>query len=206
MPPRVPLRRLFSFPSRKRPKGSTVSTTLDVVRTSLELVKESADVLPPLKAAVGAVVAICNLADRVAASDANAQALAWRAVVIIDTMYNSIDTDKPIPAHLLSIITEFEKLLDEIRSAMERISEESRLHRALHLRRNESQLSKYTARLESAAATFTIGTMAVQTMSLARIEEKVETVTIVATAFESSTVLLLRHQIKFLQLAVVFLA
>ncbi|KAF7338976.1 hypothetical protein MVEN_01973800 [Mycena venus] len=201
-----PSRRFFLFPQRKRWKDSTTARlTLDAVRTSLELINYSADICPPLKSAVGAVIGLCNLADRVAACDANAETLVWRSIAILDMIYNLIDVNKPIPSDLLQSIVHFEQLVVEIRTAMEDIMKKKRVPRVLHLRRNESQLAKFTARLDSAAEIFTIGSMTVQRMSLARIEDKVETVSTVASALEHSNVLL-RDQVKFLQLAIVFLA
>ncbi|KAJ7115362.1 hypothetical protein C8R44DRAFT_880666 [Mycena epipterygia] len=166
---------LWGFPPHRRPKESTTSVylTLDVVRTSLELVKDSADVCPPLKSAVGAVVA------RVAESDTNAETLAWRAVTILDTIYNSVDMTDPnakIPPQLLHNILQFEQLVTEISTAMKSIAGKSPLHRVLHLRRNESKLAKFNARLDSAAQVFAIGTMTSQTVSLGRIEDAVEKV------------------------------
>ncbi|KAJ7082487.1 hypothetical protein C8R44DRAFT_823015 [Mycena epipterygia] len=203
-------RRFFAlrgFSPHTRPIGSFL-LTLDAVRTSLELVKDSADVCPPLKSAAGAVVAVCNLADRVAASDTNAETLAWRAVTILDTIYNSVDATDPnakVPPQLLHHLLQFEQLLTEICTAMKNITKKGRLHRAFHLRRNESQLAKFTARLDSTAQIFTIATMSSQTASLGRIEDAVEKVSSVSSALEQSNIHL-RGQVRCLQLTVVFLA
>ncbi|KAJ7863438.1 hypothetical protein B0H14DRAFT_468173 [Mycena olivaceomarginata] len=195
---------LSPVPRRKRRKEFTTTLlTWDAIRTSLELVEKSADVCPPLKSAVGAVGALCDLADRMAASDANAEALTWRAFTILETIHNSIDSNKTVPPpHLLHSIVQFEQLLIEIRTAMEVLANENRVLRVLRLRRNESQLAKFTARLDLLAEMFTIGTMAIQTVSLAHIENTVQTVSAVASALEHSN----RNQVKFLQFTVVFLA
>ncbi|KAJ7661807.1 hypothetical protein B0H17DRAFT_1185126 [Mycena rosella] len=114
---------LYGFFPHKRPKGATTRTalTLDALRTTLELVNGSADVCPPLKSAVGAVVGVCNLADRVAVFDTNAEALVWRSITILDTIYNSVDGTNPglIPPHLLHNIVQFEQLLTEIAIAID---------------------------------------------------------------------------------------
>jgi len=211
-----PPRRFFLLPPRKRRKGSkTTLLTLDAVRLSLELVNDSADACPALKSAVGAVVALCNLADRVAASSEDAKALAWRAVTILDIIYQSVDANNEIPSHLLHSIVQFEQLVIEIQTAMEATIKKKRVLRVLHLRRNEAQLAKFTAQLDSAAEAFTIGNITVQTMSLAciedkilalaRIEDKVESISAVASAVEHSNILL-HDEIKYLRLTVVFLA
>ncbi|KAF7367667.1 hypothetical protein MSAN_00830400 [Mycena sanguinolenta] len=212
MEARGQLRRLFRLPRRKRPKeGSKYSSaaarlTWDAIRTALEVVNELADVLPPLKSAVGGVVAVCNLAERLAACDGNAEMLAWRSVTILDTIYRTIDPDiNAIPAHFLDGIQHFETLINEIRTAMEAITKKNRGLRVMHLRRNESQLAKFTARLDSAAEIFAIHSITVQTMSLARIEDKVEGVS--ATIEHSNNLLHDRiEKVLQVQVTVAFLA
>ncbi|KAJ7788639.1 hypothetical protein B0H13DRAFT_2174339, partial [Mycena leptocephala] len=168
---------LSPVPRRKRRKETTTTLlTWDAIRTSLEIVQQSADACPPLKSAVGAVIALCDLADRIATSDANAEALTWRAFTILETIHNAIDSNKPVPPHLLRSIEQFEQLLIEIRTAMEVLANENRVLHVLRLRRNESKLAKFTARLDYMAELFTIGAMAVQTMSLTHIEDTVQTV------------------------------
>jgi hypothetical protein len=49
---------------------------------------------------------------RAVACDESAETLAWRAVSILDTMYQSIDTNKPIPPHLLNSIVNFEQCVE----------------------------------------------------------------------------------------------
>jgi hypothetical protein len=48
---------------------------------------------------------------RVSASDENAEALAWRAVTILDTIYNSVNPTDPghVPPQLLRNIEQFER-------------------------------------------------------------------------------------------------
>ncbi|KAJ6505401.1 hypothetical protein C8R45DRAFT_923690 [Mycena sanguinolenta] len=184
MEARSRLRRLLGLPRRKRLKedsgdSPTVTRlTWDAVRTALELLNDSADVCPPLKSAVGGVIALCNLAERLSACNEDAEMLVWRSVTILDTIYQSMDPDtNPIPAHLLDGILRFETLINEIRTAMEAITKKKRVPRVprvLHLRQNESQLAKFTARLDAAVEVFTIHSMTIQTLSLARIEDKVE--------------------------------
>ncbi|KAJ6542934.1 hypothetical protein B0H19DRAFT_1172454 [Mycena capillaripes] len=210
---RRPRRRLFaSLAARERPKESPINVaalTRDALRTSLELVKESSDICPPLKSALGGVVALCDLADRVAASNVDAATLAWRAVAILDTIYNAVDIgpdlDAKVPPQLLQNILQFEQLLSEIRTAMMKsIARKGCFRRVLHLRRNESDLAQFTTSLDSAAQVFTIGTLTAQTASLSRIEDAVEKVSMVSSALEQSNIHL-RNQVTFLQLTVVFL-
>ncbi|KAJ7452578.1 hypothetical protein FB451DRAFT_1409264 [Mycena latifolia] len=189
-------------PSKRRKSFPAATLTLDAVRTTLEVMESAADACPPLKSTVGAVVALCKI--RLAASNTDAGTLAWRAITILDTIYNSMDAKSPdaIPLHLVHHIVQFEHLLTEIRTAMESIQSQGRLRRLLHLRRNESQLATFTERLNSAAQVFTIGAMSSQTVSLAHIEAVVEKV---SSGLEQSNAHL-RGQVRFLQITVVFLA
>jgi hypothetical protein len=52
----------------------------------------------------------------VAASAADAEALAWRAIAILDEMYNSVGTRSPdtIPPHLLHSIARFEQSVPQL--------------------------------------------------------------------------------------------
>ncbi|KAJ7841104.1 hypothetical protein B0H14DRAFT_2587117 [Mycena olivaceomarginata] len=98
------------FPLKCGKARSAAILTLDAVRMTLEVAESSVDAYPPLKSAVGGVAA------RVAASAADAEALAWRAVAILDEMYNSVDTRSPdtIPPHLLHSIARFEQSLPQL--------------------------------------------------------------------------------------------
>ncbi|KAJ7450338.1 hypothetical protein FB451DRAFT_1285739 [Mycena latifolia] len=211
------LRRIFMFDGifpRKRLKGKkTALLTFDAVRTTLELAHESADVFPPLKSALGAVVAVCNLADRVAAFDTDSETLAWRCIAMLDTIYTSIEGTSPdaLPPDMLHNIVQFEQLLTEIQNTMEKCLQKCRLRRVLHLRRHESQLAKFTSKLDSAAEVFAIGAMtgqsvalANQTVALAHIEEEVKKISVVSSALEKSNIQL-HDQVRSLQLTVVFL-
>lgn len=67
---------------RGRHKGRSAPTVTeettpvsDAARLALNLVREAADVFPPLKSVSGGVLAVWDLADRLSASDENATAL-----------------------------------------------------------------------------------------------------------------------------------
>ncbi|KAK7007862.1 hypothetical protein R3P38DRAFT_2552402 [Favolaschia claudopus] len=202
--------RFFPIPRRKRWKGSTLPNpkphlTWDAIRTSLEVLNGAADVCGPLKSATGAIIALCNIVDRVAACDSKTEQLAFRAVTLLDTIYNSIPEQDTIPSHLLQSIAQFELVVNEIITEIEPTANTRRITRVLRLRRTESRIAEFTERLDSAAEALTIKNMTLHTMSLVRIEDKVETVSAVATALEHSNTLL-HDQVKSLQLTVVFLA
>ncbi|KAJ6614028.1 hypothetical protein B0H10DRAFT_2046656 [Mycena sp. CBHHK59/15] len=140
------------------PDPSSMTLTSDAILTSLNLLKESADVFPPLKSVVGGVIAVWNLAERVAALDEEAQKLAWRAITILDIIYNAVGDAHPqsLSPHILQSILDFERLLNDLHKAMDRIAKRGRIHRLLHLRRTENQLASFNLRLNSMAEAFTV--------------------------------------------------
>ncbi|KAJ7479684.1 hypothetical protein FB451DRAFT_163858 [Mycena latifolia] len=150
---------------------TTLALSSDAIRTSLNLLKEAADVFPPLKSAAGGVLAVWDLADRVSASDENAQALAWRAVGILDAIYNAVGGGtSPIPPSMLADIVKFEALLREISTAMNEQLKQGRLRRVLHLRKRESGLARFTSRLDAASEAFKIGSSTRVEMASTRVE------------------------------------
>ncbi|KAJ7907767.1 hypothetical protein B0H13DRAFT_1879313 [Mycena leptocephala] len=143
------------------PDPSFTTLTFDAILTSLNVLRESADALPPLKSAVGGVVAVWDLAERLAASDEDAQKLAWRAITILDTIYNAVGEADPqaISPRILKSILDFERLLNDLRNAMDRIAKRGRIRRLLNLRRIESQLASFNSRLDLVAEAFAIGAL-----------------------------------------------
>ncbi|KAJ6476066.1 hypothetical protein DFH09DRAFT_1293207 [Mycena vulgaris] len=138
---------------------SFLALSSDSIRTSLDILRDSADVFPPLKSAVGGVLAVWNLADRVSMSDDNARALAWHTVGILDVIYNAVGgvNSASISPGMLQEIVKFEQLLHEISAAMEGQLKAGRFRRILHLRRHESQLAGFSSRLDAASEAFKIG-------------------------------------------------
>ncbi|KAJ7861177.1 hypothetical protein B0H13DRAFT_1900600 [Mycena leptocephala] len=143
------------------PDPSFTTLTFDAILTSLNVLRESADALPPLKSAVGGVVAVWDLAERLAASDEDAQKLAWRAITILDTIYNAVGEADPqaISPRILKSILDFERLLNDLRNAMDRIAKRGCIRRLLHLHRIESQLASFNSRLDLVAEAFAIGAL-----------------------------------------------
>ncbi|KAK7021226.1 hypothetical protein R3P38DRAFT_2965842 [Favolaschia claudopus] len=195
--------RLFPLTRRKRWKGSTPPLTWGAIRDSLEVLNAGADFCGPFKSATGAVIALCNIVDRVAACDSKTEQLAFRAVTLLDTIYNAIPEQETIPSHLIPSIAQFELVVNEILVELKcGTASTNRMMRALRLRCTESKLAEFMERLDATAEAFTVKNMTLHTMSLVRIEAKVETI---STALEHSNTLL-HDQIKYLQLTVVFLA
>ncbi|KAF7378430.1 hypothetical protein MSAN_00269800 [Mycena sanguinolenta] len=143
-----------AVPSVTNASAPFLGLSFDAIRTSLNDLKDSTDVVPPLKSAVDAVLTVWDLAERVSTSDEHAEGLAWRAVCILDAIYNAIGdgTDPVIPA-VLDAISTFVGLLHEISTTMEEELKPARLH----LRRRKSRLAQFVTQLDVTFDAFKIG-------------------------------------------------
>ncbi|KAJ7733436.1 hypothetical protein B0H14DRAFT_2996447 [Mycena olivaceomarginata] len=112
-----------SLPSRR------VHALPDVIWTSILALKESADAFPPLKSAVGGVIALCDIAERTRHCKSDARDIALR-------------------------IRCFTILLDEVCCQMEAISMTRSVSRFLYLNRNEHVLKDIRSRLDEAYRDF----------------------------------------------------
>ncbi|KAJ7790746.1 hypothetical protein B0H14DRAFT_2938345 [Mycena olivaceomarginata] len=138
----------------------------DKIRTSLNVLKDSTDVFLPFKSAVGAVLAVWDLVDRVSAFDQHAKGLARRALCILITIYDAGGGGAgPISAAMLNAIVTFEGLLRDISAAMKEGLESGWLRRVQHLLKRESRLAPFTARLDVTSEVFKTG-------SAVRVEEQ----------------------------------
>ncbi|KAJ7479619.1 hypothetical protein FB451DRAFT_1239417 [Mycena latifolia] len=175
----------------------------DAIRTSLNLLKEAADVFPPLKSAAGGVLAVWDLADRVSASDENAQALAWRVVGILDAIYNAVGGGtSPIPPSMLADIVKFEALLRDISTAMEEQLKQGRLRRVLHLRKREGRLARFTSRLDAASEAFKLAVEKIQADVSATAADVSSTAALVVVVEQSN--IRLRGEVQVLRTVVLF--
>ncbi|KAF7378424.1 hypothetical protein MSAN_00269000 [Mycena sanguinolenta] len=146
------------------PHGSAVPSVtnssasfLDAIRTSLNDLKDSTDVVPPLKSAADAVLVVLDLAERVSTYDEHAEGLAWRAFCILDAIYNaSGDGTDPVTPAMVDAIRTFVGLLREISATME----EELKPRRLHLRRRKSRLAQFVVQLDDSLDAFKIGSAA----------------------------------------------
>ncbi|KAJ6521658.1 hypothetical protein DFH09DRAFT_1331075 [Mycena vulgaris] len=191
---------------------SFLALSSDSIRTSLNILRDSADVFPPLKSAVGGVLAVWDLADRVSTSDENARALAWRAVGILDAIYNAVGgaDSASISPGMLQEILKFEQLLREISAAMEGQLKAGRFRRVLHLRRHESQLAGFTSRLDASSEAFKIGSSTRVELVVNRVELRVDEIqadtsatAALAVVFEKS-IIRLHGEVQFLRTVVLF--
>ncbi|KAJ7087507.1 hypothetical protein C8R44DRAFT_820226 [Mycena epipterygia] len=154
----------FLFPSRvkkKPPPTKTAKSTSftshdipDVLRTSLMALKESSDAFPPLKSAVGGVVALLDIAERAKHSKSSARAIALRTKEILDVIADAVPEASAIPPPMLQSIQRFTALLDDIRCRIEAIAVTGGVSRVIRLNRNEHALQDINAQLDDAYRDF----------------------------------------------------
>ncbi|KAJ7717815.1 hypothetical protein B0H16DRAFT_1740387 [Mycena metata] len=145
-------RRKPAFPTAKI-KSLSLRTSValpDILSTSLLALKESADAFPPLKSAVGGVLAVWDIADRAKQAKSDACDIALRAEKILDVITDAVPNPSNIPPPMLQRIKRFTVLLEEIRYPMEAIAFTSSISRIVHLRRNERALQGIKAELDEA--------------------------------------------------------
>jgi len=173
------------------------------IREFLNLVKESTDVFPPLKSAVGGVLAVWDLADRVSEFDENAKALARRAVGIFDVIYTAVGGASAISPGMLQDILKFEELLREISTAMEALLELGPFRRVLYLRKHESQLARFASRLDAASEAFKIGSSTRVEMAVEKMQADFASTAALASALEDTNIRL-RGEVQVLRTVVLF--
>ncbi|KAJ7757199.1 hypothetical protein DFH07DRAFT_1060645 [Mycena maculata] len=148
----------FPFPSRAKvkPLASTLKPRLartkrvlpDALQTSLLALKESADAFPPLKSAVGGVIALCDIVERAKDSKSNACDIVVRTKEILDAIADAVPDATMISPPILKSIERFTLMLDDIKCRMEAITLTSGVVRIVHLNRNERALKNIKMQLD----------------------------------------------------------
>ncbi|KAF7347082.1 hypothetical protein MVEN_01462200 [Mycena venus] len=135
------------FPSRgRRPPSSTSKHKSPL--------SQSADAFPPLKSAVGGVLAVWDIAQRAKRCKSEARDIALRTKAILDVIADAVPDPSAIPQPMLRSIERFTVLLEEIRCTMEAISLAGSKWRIAHLNRNERVLQGIRSRLDDAYRDF----------------------------------------------------
>ncbi|KAJ7206186.1 hypothetical protein C8J57DRAFT_1615083, partial [Mycena rebaudengoi] len=151
------MRRLLPFRKPKlKPSTGTGNTLLEGTWIALGALRDSADAFPPLKSAVGGVVALWEIAKRAKHSKTDARDIALRTKEILDLIADAVPTAQiystdaaplclccPKRRHLTG-----ESVLDEIRCSMEAISLSGKASRLVHLGDNERIIQDIKARLD----------------------------------------------------------
>ncbi|KAJ7289138.1 hypothetical protein C8J57DRAFT_1493594 [Mycena rebaudengoi] len=133
--------------------GSTFS---DVLWTSLCALKDSADAFPPLKSAVGGVVALWEIAERAKHSKTDARDIALRTKDIADVIADAIPDGAKIPPAMLQSIERFTLMLEEIRIRIEAITPTGGVSRVVHLLENERTVRDIKSRLDEQYHDFSV--------------------------------------------------
>ncbi|KAJ7030737.1 hypothetical protein C8F04DRAFT_1263642 [Mycena alexandri] len=80
----------------KSPPHRLFVTAANIVFTSLTALKESADAFPPLKSAVGAVLALWEIAERAESSKSDAHDIVLRAKTVLDVIADAVPNPSSI--------------------------------------------------------------------------------------------------------------
>ncbi|KAJ7031927.1 hypothetical protein C8F04DRAFT_1396853 [Mycena alexandri] len=115
---------------------------------------EAADAFPPLKSAVGGVLALWDIAERAKHSKSDAREIARRTGTILSVIADAVLDGSPISPLMHQSIERFTVLLHDIHRLMVSMSLTNRVSRIVHLNRNESALLGMKTKLEDAYRDF----------------------------------------------------
>ncbi|KAJ7620358.1 hypothetical protein FB45DRAFT_1033036 [Roridomyces roridus] len=152
--------RFLFRPRAKRKSGHNVlsasRTAYDVATTSLNALRESADAYPPLKSAVGGVLALWDIAERAKKAKSDARDIALRTEKILEVIADAVPDPTRIPPPMLQSIESFTRLLDDIGRRIEPITSGSVASRLVRLNRNESILREIRTQLDEQYRDFSV--------------------------------------------------
>ncbi|KAJ7141616.1 hypothetical protein C8R46DRAFT_581795 [Mycena filopes] len=143
----------LQVPAVSSPKPSALP---DVLSTSLLALKESADVFPPLKSAVGGVLAVWDIAERAKRCKSDAADIAKRTEEIICLIADIVPDPSAIPGPMLKSIESFTSLLTDICATMEKLLLSRGISRVMHLNSTERALQEVKSRLDDAYRDFLV--------------------------------------------------
>ncbi|KAJ6574430.1 hypothetical protein B0H19DRAFT_1254138 [Mycena capillaripes] len=129
---------------------SRSSALPDLLSTSLLALKQSADAFPPLKSAVGGVLALWDIAERAKHSKSAAHDIALRTITILHVIADAVPDPSIIPLPMQLSIRRFTVLLNKIKAPMDAISLLGGVSRIIHLNRNERTLRSIRDELDEA--------------------------------------------------------
>ncbi|KAJ7864313.1 hypothetical protein B0H14DRAFT_2736672 [Mycena olivaceomarginata] len=157
--------------------SSRPSATLpDLLETTLLALKEASDAFPPLKSAVGGVVALRDIAERAKHSKSDARDIAEQTIKILAVIASTVPDRSVIPSLLQSRIESLIDLLDEVRSSMEILAHTRGVSRLVHLNRNERTLSSIKARLDDEYRGFLVASaLQVEAQQAELVKQQLET-------------------------------
>ncbi|KAJ7572371.1 hypothetical protein C8J56DRAFT_990554, partial [Mycena floridula] len=131
---------------------------MDIARTSLMALKESADAFPPLKSAVGSVLALWDIVEKMQSCKALREALACRCVSILETLAEAVPDPINISPDMLKSIDGFKGLVTEIAQELSEHNYATRFTRLANLNRNRGQFDTLLRKLDDASSLFVVAT------------------------------------------------
>ncbi|KAI0282598.1 hypothetical protein BGY98DRAFT_92126 [Russula aff. rugulosa BPL654] len=151
----------FLFRQNFHPDLASSASHVDDAQEFLRALQESVDVLPNphlktrVKSAVSSVSALWQTAKRVEQSKEEAEARSQRSLKVLGTLAEAVGHDPfNIPPLMLGDIRSFEKLLFEIRAAMERPMERGWISRLFRLNRHRDGFNDFDKRLSDVQQKF----------------------------------------------------
>ncbi|KAF7325643.1 hypothetical protein MKEN_00414200 [Mycena kentingensis (nom. inval.)] len=183
----------------------------DCTVLALELTRDSADVLPPLKSVVGGILNLLTIVERCSLCSERTEHLARRATMVLDLIKKADVRVQQLDADLLQDIRRFEMILHKLSLCLQSTGRRSKLVRMLRLRSNERMLDSLALEFEAAAEALTIRMTAVQTAALGHLADDAQHILLTLASIEQSLeksdrdISALRRQVRLLQLTTVFL-
>ncbi|KAJ7258387.1 hypothetical protein B0H12DRAFT_1109790 [Mycena haematopus] len=156
---------------RLKPGGNTGANGQDILRTSLTALSTCSAAYPPLNGVVSALVAICEISERMALSKKDAHELARHSVDLLRILAQATEEPGGISESTLASIACFESTLTEIQSEMAQLVDRTLLWRLTHLNRTERALRNINRRIDEASRAFAIGSAARTEASLYQITQ-----------------------------------
>ncbi|KAJ7572391.1 hypothetical protein C8J56DRAFT_1035363 [Mycena floridula] len=148
---------------------------MDIARTSLMALKESADAFPPLKSAVGSVLALWDIVEKMQSCKAHGQDLACRCVSILETLAALDPTN--ISPEMLKGIDGFKRLVTEIAQELSKHNRAMIFAQLAHLNRNLGRFETLSRKLDDASSLFVVATAGRIEASTTQINARLETST-----------------------------
>ncbi|KAJ7151890.1 hypothetical protein C8R43DRAFT_1235894 [Mycena crocata] len=142
--------------SRLKTKWHTKSIAGDAIYIGLIALRESSEAFPPLRATVGLVICIWDVAKRVQRNKDTSHYLARRAVEILEIVAAAIPDPTRISPRMATKIARFQCVLQEIHQEMSRLRGRRGISRFIRLNHDEDTLESFKGRLDDICQSFLI--------------------------------------------------
>ncbi|KAJ7898045.1 hypothetical protein B0H13DRAFT_2275795 [Mycena leptocephala] len=179
---------------RRTRSARITSDAFAATKVALDAIQASADVFPPLKSAVSAVIVLLELREKAKSNKKGCEHIAKRSAQLVQDIWRQTkDFGVALPAEVLGSVVEIEKLFIEIEKFFEELTKENLWERLTRGDRNKSQVEEYGRLLDEAMLHFSInlelGTHRLHLESIAADRERHADVLDVARMSESERVM-----------------